>query len=163
MNDNVLVTKNANNVGMVDVSASELGVGHGSILSFYVYTKNVCGEINPLKKRILKNTVYYPTLCQFGIGAGCHMERNANNTNVYTVYPNPANNIVNIDIRDTSSKPQLNITVSGELFDLSGLSKTKIVIQNDKASFSVQGLSKGVYVLKIYIGSTIETHNIAVQ
>jgi hypothetical protein len=121
---------------------------NGGFTSIRVRAKNSCGwsEWQEFNFEIYENPI-----SQYRISS------------IYNVYPNPANNIVNIDLRDASLKPQQNVNVSGELFDLSGLSKSKIVIQNDKATFSVQGLSKGVYVLKIYIGSTIETHNIAVQ
>lgn len=42
--------------------------------------------------------------------------------------------------------------------------KSTVQIINNQATFSVQGLNTGVYLLKIYIdGQETETHNIAVQ
>ena len=80
-----------------------------------------------------------------------------------TIYPNPSNNIVNIEIRDKSNQLLKNTPVTGELFDLMGYSKAKVEIINNKATFSVQGLNKGIYVLKIYINGQVESHQIAVE
>lgn len=85
------------------------------------------------------------------------------NTSFYTVYPNPSNEIVNIDLRILNNLPEKDTTISGELFDMMGLSKSIVEIINNKAIFSVQGLPKGIYVLKIYINGQVESHQIAVQ
>ncbi len=85
------------------------------------------------------------------------------NTNFYTIYPNPSNDIVNIDVRDANNIPEKGATISGELFDMMGLSKSKVEISNNKATFSVRGLNKGIYVLKIYIKDKVESHQIAVE
>ncbi|MCZ8169691.1 T9SS type A sorting domain-containing protein [Flavobacterium sp.] len=81
----------------------------------------------------------------------------------YSVYPNPTKDIVNIDLRDANNLPEKGATISGELFDLMGQSRTKVKIIDNKASFSVQGLNKGIYVLKIYINDQVESHQIAVE
>lgn len=44
-----------------------------------------------------------------------------------------------------------------------GQSNSKVEINNNKAIFSVRGLKKGIYVLKIYINDKVETHQIAVE
>ena len=44
-----------------------------------------------------------------------------------------------------------------------GLSKTKVEIKDNNATFSVRGLNKGIYVLKIYINDKVESHQIAVE
>jgi hypothetical protein len=85
------------------------------------------------------------------------------NTNYYTIYPNPSNDLVNIDLRDQKNQPKNNKTISGELFDMMGQSKSKVEISNNKATFSVKGLNKGIYVLKIYINNQVESHQIAVK
>ena len=84
-------------------------------------------------------------------------------TNTYTVYPNPTKDIVNIDLRDQNNKPEKGATISGELFDMMGQSKSKVEITNNKATFTVRGLNKGIYVLKIYINDKVESHQIAVE
>lgn len=83
--------------------------------------------------------------------------------NTYSVYPNPSKDIVNVDLRDQNNKPKKNATISGELFDLMGQTRAKVKIINNKATFSVQGLNKGIYVLKIYINDQVESHQIAVE
>ena len=84
-------------------------------------------------------------------------------SNTYSVYPNPSKDIVNVDLRDQNNKPDKNATISGELFDLMGQTRTKVKIIDNKATFTVQGLNKGIYVLKIYINDQVESHQIAVD
>nr|WP_294774091.1 T9SS type A sorting domain-containing protein [uncultured Flavobacterium sp.] len=82
---------------------------------------------------------------------------------IYTVYPNPSKDIVNIDLRDKDKQPEKAALISGELFDILGISRAKIEIQNNRATFSVNGLVKGIYILKIYIDGQVESHQIAVD
>jgi len=91
--------------------------------------------------------------------------------NQYTVYPNPSNDVINIEIAKKES--QLNnqrkqqstnaSILTGELFDLMGKSMRKVQIKSDIASISVAGLPKGIYVLKIYIDGKTESHQIGVK
>lgn len=91
-----------------------------------------------------------------------HTER-ISNTNIFTIYPNPSKDIINIEIRDANNLPEKGALISGELFDIMGLSKSKVEIKDNKATFSVRGLNKGIYVLKIYINDKVESHQIAVE
>ncbi len=97
----------------------------------------------------------------------CFLLRVSNKKNkietTYTVFPNPSNDIVNIELRDEKNQPERDAKISGELFDMLGLSKTKVEIIDNKAILSVRGLNKGIYVLKIYINDQVETHQIAVE
>lgn len=88
---------------------------------------------------------------------------NPDGETMYIVYPNPANNVVHIEWKDNKSKLLKDISVTGELFDLMGQSKSIVQIIDQKATFSVKGLNKGIYVLKIYINGRIESHLIAVE
>jgi hypothetical protein len=81
---------------------------------------------------------------------------------MYSVFPNPSDNVVNIDLANQSSAPLVTDVISGELFDLMGFSKGNITIINNKATFSVSGLSTGIYIVKIYINGISESHQIAV-
>ncbi|WP_445453258.1 T9SS type A sorting domain-containing protein [Flavobacterium sp. 25HG05S-40] len=80
----------------------------------------------------------------------------------YTVFPNPSNNVVNIDLADATRAPQVSDVITGELFDLLGFSKGSISILNNKATFSVSGLNSGIYIVKIFINGVPESHQIAV-
>lgn len=82
---------------------------------------------------------------------------------LYTVYPNPSNDIVQIGLKNESQKPVLTAKITGELFDLNGQKRTDVKIENNKALFSVRGLQKGIYVVKIKIDDTTEDYQIAVQ
>ncbi len=93
----------------------------------------------------------------------CEFLRTAQNTNIYSIYPNPSKDIVNIELRNQENQPQKDAKISGQLFDMMGQPKTKVQINNNQATFSVQGLRKGIYILKIYINDQTETHQIAVE
>lgn len=88
---------------------------------------------------------------------------NGGGQNFYAIFPNPSKDIVNIELKDDKNSPEKNTKISGELFDIKGLSKSKVQITDNKATFSVQGLNKGVYVLKIYINNQVETHELIVE
>jgi hypothetical protein len=44
-----------------------------------------------------------------------------------------------------------------------GKANSKVQITDNKATLSVQGLKKGIYVLEILINDYIETHQIVVE
>ena len=91
--------------------------------------------------------------------------------NQYTVYPNPSNDVINIEIANKESQlnnqkklqPTNASTRTGELFDLMGKSMRTVQIKSDIAYISVAGLPKGIYVLKIYIDGKTESHQIGVK
>ncbi|WP_291102881.1 MULTISPECIES: T9SS type A sorting domain-containing protein [unclassified Flavobacterium] len=93
----------------------------------------------------------------------CSSAKMSNNISLYNIYPNPSNDIVNIDLKDQKNQPTKGVTIFGELFDMMGQSKSKVQISDKKATFSVRGLKKGIYVLKIHINDQVESHQIAVE
>ncbi|MBF2708721.1 T9SS type A sorting domain-containing protein [Flavobacterium soyangense] len=89
---------------------------------------------------------------------------NLNNTeNSFVIFPNPASDILTIELKDSENQLEKDATISGELFDMFGQSKSKIKISDNKATFSVKGLKKGIYILKIYVNDQVENHQIAVE
>jgi hypothetical protein len=87
----------------------------------------------------------------------------SDNLDYYTIYPNPSNDVVTIALIDQNNIPEKGAVISGELFDMMGISQSKVEIKDHKARFSVEGLNQGIYVLKIYINDQIESHPIAVN
>ncbi|WP_396169007.1 T9SS type A sorting domain-containing protein [Flavobacterium sp.] len=77
--------------------------------------------------------------------------------------PNPSSEIVFIDLVDKNNSPDKEAIISGTLFDLMGKANSKVQITDNKATLSVQGLKKGIYVLEILINDYIETHQIVVE
>ena len=127
---------------------------------------------HPLQSQTKNITVRYTNPCTsayttkvitFNYQAPNCSGRMSNDTSFYSIYPNPSNDIVTIDLRDQNSQPEKGATISGELFDMMGQSKSKVGIVDNKAIFSVKGLEKGIYVLKIYINGQVESHQIAVD
>lgn len=91
------------------------------------------------------------------------ISRMASSVERYVVYPNPTNDIINVDLIDKNSPSEKSKVVDGEIFDLMGQSKRKLQIKNDKASFSVKGLINGIYILKIYNNGQVESHKVIVE
>ena len=81
----------------------------------------------------------------------------------YIVYPNPSNDIINIELLDQNAQPQKETVIIGELFDVFGQSKNKIEIIDNKAIMDVKSLPKGIYILKISIDGLEENHEVAVN
>lgn len=161
----IILSKYLSN-GQLQVSASELGMGYGSTSTFYVYPKNSCGEITTIKKALLRFTLYYPTSCQYGIGPGCYVQRISNtvsDNSFYKIYPNPSSNIVNVNLKNEELKPSQNATIIAELYNMMGEQKRNITILNNIASIDVSGLPIGIYILKITIDGTTESHQIRVE
>ena len=122
------------------------GVMPGAPCCFEVTVTNICGS----------TTVFYNDCFS--------NDRAANtNTNLYRIYPNPSNSLVSIDLFDQELKPELKTPISGELFDMFGFSRSKVEIVENKANFSVVGLPKGIYILKINVNDKVESHQIAVE
>lgn len=124
-------------------------------IPIFVRAQNICGWSEWL------DVSRYPENCNI-TDPGC-IQCYKTAPNKYIIYPNPTKDIVTIDLRDQNNKPDKNATISGELFDIMGLSKSKVEIKDNNATFSVRGLNKGIYVLKIYINDKVESHQIAVE
>lgn len=88
---------------------------------------------------------------------------NRMSSNLYSIYPNPSSETVYIDLVDQNNLPDKGAIISCTLFDLMGQAKSKVQITDTKATLSVQGLNKGVYVLEILINDYIESHQIIVE
>lgn len=168
--------------GQVYVDDSNLDCYHDSAIPVFFDPSNNYGGIityspkilpHPLKTQTRNVTVKYTNPCTgeftsniftlYHQGPDCINNRISTNTNFYTIYPNPSNDIVNIEIRDANNIPEKRATITGELFDMMRQLKAKVEINNNKATFSVSGLNKGIYVLKIYINDKVESHQIAVE
>ena len=90
-------------------------------------------------------------------------DSNSTNTTVYKVFPNPSNDIVTINLKGQNNKSQNETTTWCELFDTMGQSRMRVQILNHNATFCVQGLNKGIYILKIYLQNHVENHRIVVE
>lgn len=85
----------------------------------------------------------------------------ADDNTKYIIYPNPSSDIIYIDIRNQIDA--VSGIVNGELFNLQGISQTKVEIINNKATVNVKNFPKGIYILKIDINNMIETHQVIIQ
>lgn len=119
-------------------------------VDFSVSTTNSCGNFSVFAEEEINS-------CS-GLGL-----RLSNPIQQFTVFPNPANDVVTIQLTDQENKPEKDATISGELFDIIGQSKSKVQISKNKATFSVRELKKGIYVLKIYINDQVENHQIVIE
>lgn len=82
---------------------------------------------------------------------------------IFKIYPNPTNNIVNVDLRDQNQSPNPNATIIAELYNMMGEIKSTIEITNNLATINATGLPRGIYLLKINIDGVVETHQVGVE
>ncbi|TXD81042.1 T9SS type A sorting domain-containing protein [Subsaximicrobium wynnwilliamsii] len=117
-----------------------------------------------MQARISNSCGYLPANKMFHVNEGGVPQYFPRTANSYSVYPNPSNTIVNVDLITAEVESTKSDTViSGELFDMLGKPKLKIELQNNTAVFSVAPLNPGVYVLQIYLVNHMETHQILVK
>ncbi|MEZ4796224.1 MAG: T9SS type A sorting domain-containing protein [Flavobacteriaceae bacterium] len=83
--------------------------------------------------------------------------------NYFKVYPNPSNKIINIGLVNEKDKPEKNLKIFGELYDLLGNKLQHVSIENNKAIINVSRLITGSYILYIYSGNNIESHKIIIK
>lgn len=96
------------------------------------------------------------------------MAKGANNlsrasANFFNAYPNPASSIINLELANREHLPNAKATISAELFDFYGFSRTKIEMDQYTAQIDVRDLPRGTYVLKISIDGKVESHQIVVE
>lgn len=89
--------------------------------------------------------------------------RTASNQNFYKIYPNPTNNIVNVELKNQDHKPNPNAKIVAELYNMMGEVKRNVSITNNIATIDVSGLPKGIYLLKINIDGVIASHQVAIE
>jgi hypothetical protein len=82
---------------------------------------------------------------------------------IFKIYPNPSNDIVNVDLRDQNFKPAPNAVIIAQLYNMMGEMKKSVSIKDNIATVNVLNLPKGVYVLKIDIGGQIESHQVIIK
>ncbi|TXE16326.1 T9SS type A sorting domain-containing protein [Psychroserpens burtonensis] len=117
-----------------------------------------------IQSRVTNSCGFYPVNKTFYVNEAGDPQFYPRMATNYSVYPNPSKDIVHIDlVTNEKEQTQENTKVSGELFDVLGKSKLKVDMQRNGAQFNVSRLHPGVYVLKIYVGENIETHQVLVK
>jgi hypothetical protein len=81
----------------------------------------------------------------------------------YLIYSNPATNIINITIFDTSKVPSSKTMIIANLYDLKGVEKKAVEIINNTATIEVNDLKEGIYILKINIDGFVESHQVVIN
>ena len=84
-------------------------------------------------------------------------------TKLYAVFPNPATDIINIELREKSEKPAENKNITAVLYNMMGEQKANIEVKNNRASLSTSYFPKGLYILKIIVDGITESHHIAIE
>ena len=88
---------------------------------------------------------------------------NNSSSKYFQIYPNPSKGMVNVTLQSTTRAPLSQGGIEGKLFDLYGNIRRTVSISNNGALVDTSGLNTGVYVLKIYINDTIESHQVIVK
>lgn len=143
--------------------ASDFNISEGNSFTVSAKVGNSCGFAGSTTTFIL----YRPTPCQCGIGSGCLiLPRMANNSNgikdktVFKLYPNPSNDIINIELENTTSTPTKS---NASIYTMFGVQVANFEILEDKAVIDVKQYNKGMYILKINTDGKEENHQIIIK
>jgi hypothetical protein len=150
------------NDGFATISAQELGMIGGQTATVTVKSINDCGET---RGKNFGFKLYKPTSCECGFGNNCNLARISNITKnkIYSVFPVPTSDIINISLYDQNEKPISDTRIVAKLYNMIGEQKSNVEIANNTASINVSNLPKGIYVLKIDIDGNIENHQVVVE
>ncbi|HMI08553.1 MAG TPA: T9SS type A sorting domain-containing protein [Flavobacterium sp.] len=130
------------------------GLGFSGDISFIAVATNSCGTFYRESEEPT-----HVNLCS-SIGA---KEAISDDEAMFKIYPNPSNDIVNIDLRDQNFKPAPSARIIAQLYNMMGEMKRSVTLENNIASVNVTGLPRGVYLLKININNQIESHQVIVK
>ena len=85
------------------------------------------------------------------------LSSSTNVLNSLRVYPNPTNEIINIDLGDVTRE------TTYELFDVQGRKVNAKVSSTNFETLNVENLSEGIYMLKIQNGSDKTTKKVVIN
>jgi hypothetical protein len=80
---------------------------------------------------------------------------------IYSVYPNPTNNLLFINLGDQAPKELTNSYAI--MYDVLGVERKHISIESNMVYIDTSNLSKGIYILKVNLEGQIKTHKIVVE
>lgn len=144
--------------------ASDFNIDEGNWFDVDAKVGNGCGFTSGSTTFRL----YRPTSCQCGIGSGCNQlprMANPNNTTIvneknFKVYPNPSNDIIIIELENTTSTQTKS---NASIYNILGTQVANFEIIEDKAIIDVKQFNKGVYILKINTDGKEENHQIIIK
>lgn len=120
-------------------------------LGYKVRVKNVCGWSDWFENYLdIKD-------CTNGL------ETNKLTQDYFVIYPNPVKDLINVELRDKQNIPITVNKISGEIFDIIGISKGILEFDNNQSKLIVRDLKEGVYVLKVYLDNNVENHQIIIN
>ena len=85
------------------------------------------------------------------------IEESTRNTSYYKIYPNPANETLSIVSRTGIDVKSI------EIIDIQGKVVLHQIVTNNNLSFNVSHFSKGLYLVRIENGNSIETQKLIIQ
>jgi hypothetical protein len=137
---NITPSKNTVSISMLNYGATGVRVR----------ARNACGwsDWNELPFSIIE----LPTI----------LEKNSLTYN-YSIFPNPAKNQIQIYTKYPSKVRETYTSVQAELLNLMGIPKRIVSIGKSSTKMDLNGLEKGIYVLKINMNGKIERHTIIID
>lgn len=85
------------------------------------------------------------------------------NTEFFTVSPNPANDFINIALANQNNTPASKNDIQAELYNSLGSKQKTAKLNDNKGMMSVSGLLQGVYTLKIMYNDKVESHQVIIK
>lgn len=120
------------------------------VSSLNIKAKNVCGLSDPI-------TLMFKV-------QNCSTTNTSDNGNIYSVYPNPASEVIYITQENNIQEFVEPITPTvGKLYDMMGVLRATITLNSSTTEFVISGQPQGMYLLRIEHNEGVETHIIAIE
>lgn len=87
----------------------------------------------------------------------CSMGAQSFNDEQFIIYPNPANNLVNIKTKAAAGNTQV------EVFDINGRAVMQTKLSTDQTQIDISNLTTGVYILKIANDTATQTEKLIIE
>lgn len=96
-------------------------------------------------------------------GGGIPRLSNEEKNSDLKIYPNPATNILNIDLKNKDKEIVPGNKIFASLYDALGKEIQSVEVLNSFVALNVEYLAKGIYTLRINIDGDIESHQIYID
>lgn len=142
------------------IPLNKIPSGSNPVFGFSLSTTGACSTTPFTSYGLI--VVLKPCNSSFAL-AKLETDASSESANAYTVYPNPATNVLNISLNDSKSNLTKNALITGNLYDFNGQQLTQVAITGNTATLDVSKFKKGIYILKININGTQESHQVIIN
>ncbi|HWR93743.1 MAG TPA: T9SS type A sorting domain-containing protein, partial [Flavobacterium sp.] len=153
-------TKSSQTYNGIQQDVIKVSKTYNDFIEFTVSATNSCGTTSVFREEYVMNNCSSLSSSLMSVESSTY---SLEQTTIYTVYPNPSSDIINVNLREENNLPETQTPIVATLYNMMGEEKRNVSIKNNIATIPVNNLPKGIYILKINIDGTIENHQVVVE